>query len=132
MARLDTLTPYAERLIDDYVYDQLAEAVVTLRAAFDRVSGRSARQALDDRDLHRRLGRAASSLRNAVLALRGEPPKKRSRLPGLIAVGVVAAGAAVLSRREIRDLFPRDIASEPLSTDCGSDGMQPRTMEAVA
>src|SRR5688500_10793250 len=96
----DTLTrmsPYAERLFDDYVYDELEGAGKKLRAAYGRVSGRPSK-AIEDPRVVRLVRDAAESLRNAAVAVSGqpEPPSRKRRILGAI---VVTGATALVVRR---------------------------------
>ena len=93
MARSDTVTrlsPYAERLFDDYVYDELEDAGRKLRAAYGRVSGRPARKSIDDKQLVRLVRSASESIQNAAVAVAGkpEPPSRKRRILAAIAITV--------------------------------------------
>jgi ferric-dicitrate binding protein FerR (iron transport regulator) len=78
--------PYLQRLLEDeYVQEQVREAVVGLRNAY----GRAARK---------RTQAAATSIRNATMALRKpEPPPKR-RARKLLITAAAAGAAAMLAR----------------------------------
>jgi hypothetical protein len=96
----DTLTrmsPYAERLFDDYVYDELEGAGKKLRAAYGRVSSRPSK-AIEDPRVVRLVRDAAESLRNAAVAVSGqpEPPSRKPRILGAI---VVTGATALVVRR---------------------------------
>lgn len=134
MASTDTLTrisPYAERLLDDYVYHQLADAGDRLHAAYSRVSGRSARDSLEDRRVRLHLADAGSALRNVAMAATGREPKPSPRVPSraVIAAAAVGAGAVVAARvrrrRERRRFDPAK--DEPTSMP----GVQPEPSLAV-
>ena len=98
------LSPYAERLLDDYVYDQLADAGDRLHSAYTRVSGRSAKDSLEDRRLRRHVAGAGSALRNVAMAASGRKPKPKRRAPRKALVAVAAAGgtAVIVSRVRAR------------------------------
>ena len=104
MARdaMSRISPYAERLLDDYIYEQLGDATMRLRDAYGRVSGRPARKSLEDRRLRTQLSGAAVSLRRAALAAAGREPEPPSRLPKLLAL-LALAGAAVAFATRSRD-----------------------------
>lgn len=92
---LERLSPYAERLLDDYIYDELDDAANKLRAAYARVSRRPSR-AVDDPRVVRLVREAGESIRNAAIAARRpEPPKRRRRFLAAVAV---AAGTALVVR----------------------------------
>ena len=99
MATNDTLTrisPYAERLFDDYVYDELEDAGKKLRAAYGRVSGRPSK-AIEDPYVVRLVRDAGESLRNAAVAVTGQP-KPPSRKPRILAALALTAGTGLLVR----------------------------------
>ncbi len=90
--------PYVQRLLqDEYVQEQLREAVVGLRNAYGRAA-RKRSQAPEDKKLYDSLRRAATSIRNATMALRKPepPPKRRGRK--LLIIAVAAGAAAMLTR----------------------------------
>jgi hypothetical protein len=93
MATTDTLSrfsPYAERLLDDYIYDELDDAGKKLRAAYGRVRRR---KAVDDPHLVRLVRSAGDSLRNAAVAVTGqpEPPSRKPRILAALAITGVTA-----------------------------------------
>jgi ferric-dicitrate binding protein FerR (iron transport regulator) len=90
--------PYMQRLLEDeYVQEQVREAIAGLRIAYGRAARRPA-QAPDDKKVYGNLRRAATSIRNATMALRKTepPPKRRGRKLLII---VCAAGAAAMLTR---------------------------------
>lgn len=103
--RLSTLSPYAERLLDDYIYDQLDDAASRLNAAYRRISGRPAKDSLEDKWVRRQLAAAAQSLRNAGMAATGRKPPKPTRRPprAVVVVGVAALVTAIAARRRKRN-----------------------------
>jgi len=95
---LASLSPYAERLLDDYIYDELDDAATKLRKAYSRVSGRPSK-AVDDPRVARWVREAGDSIRKAALAAAGrepEPPKRKRRI---LVVVAIAAGTALIVRR---------------------------------
>lgn len=94
-------TYYVQRLFEDeYVQDQLREAVSRLRSVYGRVRKQPA-QAAEDKKLYTNVRQAATSIRKAVTALRRpepEPPKHRFRTVA-IPLTVVAASVLVIKRR---------------------------------
>ena len=95
---LTSLSPYAERLLDDYIYDELDDAVAKLRKAYSRVSRRPSK-AVDDPRVARWVREAGDSIRKAALAAAGrepEPPKRKRRI---LVVVALAAGTALIVRR---------------------------------
>jgi hypothetical protein len=96
MANTKTATsalPYLQRLLeDDYVQEQLLDAAAGLRTAYGRAAYKRA-QAAEDKKLYSSLRRAATSIRNAAIALRQAPeppPKHRGRNILIIAFAVGA------------------------------------------
>jgi ferric-dicitrate binding protein FerR (iron transport regulator) len=90
--------PYVRRLLEDeYVQDQLREATIGLRNAYGRAAQKRT-QAPDDKKLYGSLRRAATSIRNATVALRQPepPPKRRGRK--LLIIAATAGAAAMLTR----------------------------------
>jgi hypothetical protein len=90
--------PYLQRVLEDeYVQEQLRDAAVGLRKAYSRATKKRV-QATDDRKLYGSLRRAATSIRNAIMALRKPepPPKRRGRK--LLIITLAAGGAALLTR----------------------------------
>lgn len=131
MASTDTIArvaPYAERLLDDYIYDQLEDATERLHRAYELVSRRPARKALEDKRLRNQVRGAVTSIRNAALAAAGrEREPKRSRAPRLLLGLAATAGFVVLVRRRRekgRELDYLDLApaSAEESTEAVDDG----------
>jgi hypothetical protein len=92
------ISPYAERLLDDYIYDELDDAGKKLRAAYDRVSGRPSK-AVEDPRVIRLIREAGESIRKAAVAAAGrepEPPKRKRRVLAAVAI---TAGTALIVRR---------------------------------
>jgi hypothetical protein len=97
---------YAERLLDnEYVQENLAQAVDSLRAAYRRASKRRAEPTRDEK-LRRHLRQTALSIREATSALRTgrTKPKPRwgRRLVVVLAVGTGGAAALVVAKRKVR------------------------------
>ncbi|HKH14691.1 MAG TPA: hypothetical protein VKA47_08565 [Solirubrobacterales bacterium] len=97
---------YAQRLIDnEYVQENLVQAVESLRAAYRRASKRRVEPARDEK-LRRQVRQAALSLREAASALqsgRSKPKKRRGRrVLVVLAVGAGAAAAILASNEELR------------------------------
>ncbi len=100
MAKTDTLTrisPYAERLFDDYVYDELEDAGKKLRAAYGRVSRRPSK-AIEDPYVIRLVREAGESVRNAAVAVTGQP-EPPSRKPRILAAAAVTVGTVLFVKR---------------------------------
>lgn len=91
--------PYIQRVLEDeFVQEQLRNAALGARAAYVRAR-RQRSQAADDKALYRNLRQAATSLRNATIALqRPEPPPKR-RIRKTAAVGLAIGGCVWLTMK---------------------------------
>jgi hypothetical protein len=89
-------------LIDnDYAQEQLADGVRNLRGAYERASSKRAAKAAEDKKLYKRLRRGASSMIEGVTALRADRRRPKRRWPKLavVAGGIAAAGAVVVTRK---------------------------------
>ena len=105
-SREDRMGIYAQRLIEnEYVQENLAQAVESLRAAYRRASKRRVEPTRDEQ-LRRQVREAALSLREAATALqsdRRKPKKRRGRRVMLVlALGAGATAAVVASSEELR------------------------------
>jgi chemotaxis response regulator CheB len=113
---------YAQRLLDnEYVQDNLAQAVESLRAAYRRASKRRVEPTRDEK-LRRQVRAAARSLTEAASALKTgrQKPKRRPgrRLIVVLALGVGGAAALLAARRKLlggSDMDPE--AQAPASAD---------------
>jgi hypothetical protein len=109
MATSDTATKagsYAQRLLDnDYVQENLADAVKSLRAAYGRASKRRVEPTTDEK-LRRQVRQAASSLSEAASALRAgrTKPKRRwgRRMLFGLALGAGATAAVLAANGDLR------------------------------
>src|SRR3954454_20723176 len=93
---------YVNRLFDDdYVRDQLGDALVRGRRAYRRARNQKAAEAVQDKRLMDHVTGSAVSLQAAVRALTNQPPPKPKRRPlktaallgAALAVGAAAAWA---------------------------------------
>jgi hypothetical protein len=92
--QLSRVKPYLGRLLEDeYIQDQIGQALTELRRSSRRAKGRSASEALADRRLRGQLRNAADSLTEALRAL-SEPPAKRHAVRRTLLVTAAAGGAA--------------------------------------
>ena len=97
---------YANRLLDDdYVREQIGEALVRGRSAYRRARAKRAAEAVQDKKLMDHVTGAAHSLQNAVRALAGrpepQPRRRRLRTAGLLGAALaVGAAAAYVDRKE--------------------------------
>jgi ferric-dicitrate binding protein FerR (iron transport regulator) len=100
MSVAETVGPYVNRLFDDdYVREQLGDALVRGRRAYRRARDKKAAEAVQDKRLMDHITGAAASLQAAVRALTNHPPPKPKRRPlktaallgAALAVGAAAA-----------------------------------------
>jgi hypothetical protein len=90
--------PYLQRLVqDEYVQEQLRDAIVGLYDAYRRASTKR-HQVVEDKKLYGSLRRAATSIRNATFALRPPEPPRKHRVRKLLIIGSAAGGALLLAR----------------------------------
>jgi hypothetical protein len=100
-------SPYVQRLVEDEeLRDNLVHAYEYARSAANRVSnGKSPTKAVfDDKKLQRDIRELASSLRDATVALR-EGPQKKKRGGGfgkVLLVGLIGAGLALALSEGLR------------------------------
>ena len=97
---------YAQRLLDnEYVQENLADAVKSLRAAYGRASKRRVEPATDEK-LRRQVRQAAGSLSEAASALRAgrTKPKRRwgRRMLFGLALGAGVTGAVLAASKDLR------------------------------
>jgi len=113
--------PYLERLVEDeYVQDQLRNGASALLHAYQRAV-RQPTQAPQDKKLYGNLRRAATSIRNATMALRHAPeppPKHRGR--NLLIIGL-SIGATVALGKWAQKQRDADPSSTPTSSGAGAD-----------
>lgn len=102
--QLSRISPYLERLLrDDYIQEQLGDAVTGLRRSSRRAKGRGATEALKDRRLRNQLSAAAGSLTEAARALTQPEPPKRHWPRRALLLAAVAGGAALAWQRSTRN-----------------------------
>jgi hypothetical protein len=94
--QISRITPYLDRLLrDDYIQEQLGDAVTGLRRSSRRAKGRGANEALKDRRLRNQLSAAAGSLTAAARALTQPEPPKRHWLRRALLLAAAAGGATL-------------------------------------
>jgi len=93
---LSRVSPYAERLLDDYIYDELDDAGRKLRAAYSRVSRR---KQIDDPRAVRLIREAGESIRKAAIAASGSEPDPPSRAPRILAALAITGVTAWVVKR---------------------------------
>jgi hypothetical protein len=102
--QISRISPYLERLLlDDYIQEQLGDAVTGLRRSSRRAKARGATEALKDRRLRNQLSAAAGSLTEAVRALTQPEPPKRHRLRRALLLAAAASATALAWQRSTRN-----------------------------
>jgi hypothetical protein len=121
--------PYVQRLWDDEdLRANIADAYASARKALDRLNnGKSpTKQIFDDKKLQKEIKNAASSFKEASVALHESPKKKkRGGLGKLLLVGLVGAGVALavsegLRKKVLDSLFGAEEEFEYSSTTTAS------------
>jgi hypothetical protein len=124
------VVPYLQRLLEDeYLQEQIVEAVSGLRSAYGRAARKRA-QAAEDKKLYGSLRRAATSVRNAVIALREPepPPSRRGRNALVLALAIGAAAAITKAAQKQRQRHPH-VGVAPAATDATAAGIpQPQAV----
>ena len=125
--------PYLRRIAeDDDLRQNIVDAYESARKAYSRLSnGKSpSKQIFDDKKLQKEIKNAASSVRDASVALREAPKKKRrGGLGKLLLVGVAGAGVALavsegLRKKVLDALFGAEEEFEYSSTTTASNSAQ--------
>jgi hypothetical protein len=102
--QISRITPYLERLLrDEYIQEQLGDAVTGLRRSSRRAKGRGASEALKDRRLRNQLSAAAGSLTEAARALRRPEPPKHHWIRRSLLLATAGAGVALAWQRTTRN-----------------------------
>ena len=102
--QISRITPYLERLLrDEYIQEQLSDAVIGLRRGSQRAKGRKATEALQDRRLRDQLSAAAGSLTEAARALRQPEPPKRHWIRRALLLAAAGGGATLAWQRTTRN-----------------------------
>jgi ferric-dicitrate binding protein FerR (iron transport regulator) len=93
------VTAYVERLLDDdYVIEQMGDALERGRRAYQRARSEKAAKAVQDKKLMTHVTEAAGSLQAAARRLAGAPePKPRRRALRTAALFAAAAGVGALA-----------------------------------
>jgi hypothetical protein len=98
--------PYVQRIVDDEdLRENLVQAYESSRHAFSRLSnGKSpTKQIFDDRKLQKDLKAAAESIRDASVALREAPRRRRKpRIGRVLLLGLVGGGLALALSEGLR------------------------------
>ena len=125
-----TSNPYVQRLAqDEELRDNLRTAFESARKAYDRMSNSKgpAKALFDDKKTQRELKEAASSLKEAADALRGQKAKKKRRRGGILTLLLVGGIAAIALSEDLRKkvldtLFGEEEEFEYSSTTTPSTG----------
>jgi hypothetical protein len=123
--------PYLRKIVEDEdLRDNIADAYESARKAYARLSnGKSpSKQIFDDKKLQKEIKNAAESIKDASVALREAPKKKRKRSGGfgkVLLVGVAGAGVALavsegLRKKVLDGLFGAEEEFEYSSTTTAS------------
>jgi hypothetical protein len=125
--------PYLRRVVEDEDLRQnIVDAYESARKAYARLSnGKSpTKQIFDDKKLQKEIKNAASSVRDASVALRESPKKKRGGFGKVLLVGVAGAGVALavsegLRKKVLDALFGKEEEFEYSSTTTASPPSTP-------
>jgi hypothetical protein len=101
-------SPYVQRLMQDpEVRENLVNAYGSARAAVNRLNNGkpTSKQIFDDKKLHKELRNTADALRDASMAMREGPKKKRRRggIGKLLLVAIVGGGVALALSESLRN-----------------------------
>jgi hypothetical protein len=125
--------PYVQRIVEDEdLRDNIVQAYESARSAYGRLSnGKSpTKQIFDDKKLQKDVKKAAESFKDASVALRESPKKKRKgRLGKLLFIGLAGAGIALavsepLRKKVLDALFGAEEEFEYTSTTTASTPSQ--------
>jgi hypothetical protein len=116
--------PYVKRIVEDEDLRQnIADAYESARKAYTRLSnGKSpTSQIFDDKKLQKEIKNAAESIKDAGVALREKPKRRRGSFGKLLLVGVAGAGVALavsegLRKKVLDSLFGAEEEFEYSST----------------
>ena len=100
-----TSNPYVQRLAqDEELRDNLRTAFESARKVYDRMSNSKgpAKALFDDKKTQRELKEAASSLKEAADALRGQKAKKKRRRGGMLTLLLIGGIAAIALSEDLR------------------------------
>jgi hypothetical protein len=120
--------PYVQRVIDDDdLRANIVDAYDSARKAWARLSnGKSpTKQIFDDKKLQKEIKNAAGSIKDASVALREAPKRKRGGIGKFLLVGVAGAGVALavsegLRKKVLDALFGAEEEFEYSSTTTAS------------
>jgi ferric-dicitrate binding protein FerR (iron transport regulator) len=110
-----TALPYIQRALEDeFVQEQLRDAVSGARAAYLRARKRRS-QAVEDKRLYRSLRQAATAIRNATSALQPpkRPPKRRRRNAMVVAAAITATALLTIKLQKAQSHSPEEAGASP-------------------
>ena len=125
--------PYVQRIVDDEdLRDNIVQAYDSAKKVYSRLSnGKSpTTQIFDDKKLQKEVKKAAASVKDASVALRESPKKKkRGGFGKLLFLGVAGAGVALavsepLRKKVLDALFGKEEEFEYTSTTTASSPSQ--------
>jgi len=130
--------PYVKRIVEDEdLRDNLVQAYESARKAYSRLSnGKSpTKQIFDDKKLQKDIKKSASSVKDASLALRESPKKKRGGVGKFLVLGLAGAGVALavssdLRKKVLDTLFGAEEEFEYTSTTTASTPSSETTSSA--
>jgi hypothetical protein len=97
--------PYVKRIVEDEdLRDNLVQAYESARKAYSRLSnGKSpTTQIFDDKKLQKEIKKGAASVKDASMALREAPKKKRGGIGKFLVLGLATAGVALAVSSDLR------------------------------
>jgi hypothetical protein len=97
--------PYVQRIAqDEDLRDNILQAYESARKAYNRLSnGKSpSKQIFDDKKLQKEIKNAAGSIKDASVALREPPKKRRGGFGKVLLVGIAGAGVALAVSEGLR------------------------------
>jgi hypothetical protein len=119
--------PYVKRIVEDEdLRDNLVQAYESARKAYGRLAnGKSpTKQIFDDKKLQKDIRKSASSVKDASVALRAAPKKRRGvgkfLVLGMASAGVALAVSSDLRKKVLDTLFGAEEEFEYTSTTTAS------------
>ena len=125
--------PYVQRVLEDEdLRDNIVQAYESARNAYGRLSnGKSpTTQIFDDKKLQKEMKKAAESFKDASVALREAPKKRKGGIGKFLFLGVASAGVALavsepLRKKVLDALFGKEEEFEYTSTTTASTPASP-------